>query len=872
MRAPQGLYATILLAACPPVVKDAPLVDVVFTHCSDTIDEPEGPVCELESAESDKPRRIGLWVPGELPVVRIDGELQVPTSQVRVDSGWRLAIAVPTGAGALTLSRGDPGQEAWRLPFAWTDPEERPEALQAIDAVQMALGAANTRECRREAKRAFSLAEAQRRGASAMLVAMLGAMCNDAQPWHEWTVLAARIPEQFDDREPRRAFLEAQYFQREGAPAQALASAERGLKTTRRLGLSSLHTEFSTMKASVLGELGEFPAALAVLREEIEHPSTSQASVCDRASLHVNLAWWLMLQAERDQTATDESPREALRRGLQLMETPGNGCRTGEVMAMRLNLVRVLQFERAWQESGRELEALVPGLAQGTDGTVRAELQLLQARQSLASGQFAAADATLRAVDPANELPEDLRLELTNMRGEVAEALGSWRTASEAYDESRRMIQGRVNGLPADGGQSRFVVDRLRGVQRHVELMRSRFLDEAAAFRIAREAAGTEVRWLTQREIDATRRRDYLAGRDADETALVESWHLPPSERRLMDAAAERALAVKQTQLLGEIRPNDPSRLELRPAATGELLLLYFPLDAYRYVAFAATETDVESVIIDLELSALPVVADVWSDAELEKWSDLLLGPLAGSIERAHSIRVLPSFGVQVLPFHALPWRGRPLLEHAKVVYSLDLPERGERRKSTVNGRILVVADPLGDLGGAREESAALQASMGMTDVEVLEGRLLATGPNVRASLARAEHFHYAGHSAAVGVFGWASTLRLAQGTSLSIADIVALDRVPSTVVLVSCDGGHISPDPRTQGISLAAAFIFSGSDVVVAMSRPIGADEAPVLASTLGRLTDASSLVEMYRTGLLRLRKEGMTDTAWQALRVWVP
>lgn len=865
MRAPWRWGAAMTLVFCRPPEAAPPLPDVMVVHCRDIIDSPVGPVCELDS---DGDRHIRLWMPGEMLVAWIDGERQDPVSQTAVDDGFRLEIEVPSGAGALTLARAGSRLPGWRLPFAWSMSTSRPALTQAIDAARAAHGAAHMSECRREAKRAFALAEAQHRGASAMLAAMMGVACSTAEPWHEWTAMAARIPAGADDRELDRASLEAQYFHREGALPQAIAAADRGLQAALRLGLEPQAIEFLNIKASVLAELGDFSDAIAVMDEWIGRDAIAKNYPCHRASMHINLAWALMQWAERDTTADQRSPYDALQRGLR------SKCPDGVVTAFRLNLVRALQRDRRWDESGRELDALATRIKHDGDGAVRAEFQLLRARQSLAKGQAVAADEILGSASPHNDLPADLRLELTLARGEVEEALGSWRTAFEAYETARRITNDRIHDLPADGGMQRFLVDRLRGVQRLVELSRSRFADDGAAFRVAREAAGTEVRWLLTRATDPGRRREFLAGRDEAEQALVSAWDLGPSDRRSLLNAAERAAALKQATLLGGGRPYDPSRFVLRAAAPGELLLLYFPLDVHRWLAFAAAETGVETAVIDLELSPLPVGADVWSEAELAAWSERLLAPLAGAIDRARVIRVLPSFGVQALPFHALPWRGQPLLAHAEVAYSLDLPDLGERRTGTAEDRVLLVADPLGDLDGARRESAQLQASMSNSGVEVLSltGQR-ATGPAVRASLSKAGHFHYAGHSASAGAFGWASTLRLAEDTSLSVADIVALDQVPATVVLVSCDAGHASRDPRAQSISLAAAFVFSGSDAVIAMSVPIDANEAPRLASVFhGRLADASSLAMMYRKGLLRLRGESLSDTAWQGLRLWVP
>ena len=105
------------------------------------------------------------------------------------------------------------------------------------------------------------------------------------------------------------------------------------------------------------------------------------------------------------------------------------------------------------------------------------------------------------------------------------------------------------------------------------------------------------------------------------------------------------------------------------------------------------------------------------------------------------------------------------------------------------------------------------------------------------------------------------------------MADIIALERVPQTVVLLSCHGGHVSQDSRSQGVSLAAAFLFAGSEAVLAMSTAIDEAEAPLLASSLqAPPTDPAAPSMTYRTGMLQLLGTAASAAAWQGLRLWVP
>ena len=82
-----------------------------------------------------------------------------------------------------------------------------------------------------------------------------------------------------------------------------------------------------------------------------------------------------------------------------------------------------------------------------------------------------------------------------------------------------------------------------------------------------------------------------------------------------------------------------------------------------------------------------------------------------------------------------------------------------------------------------------------------------------------------------------------------------------------------MSRDPRSQGVSLAAAFLFAGSEAVIATTTPVDEAEAPLLALSFhAPPTDAAALSVMYRTGRLRLLETAASDAAWQGLRLWVP
>ena len=866
----RGSYVGLVLAACGTVGETPPLAEAVVGFCLDVIDSLDGPVCELDE---EGERTIRVWLPGDRVVAWVDGAPRPVTAEIGVDGGWRVELEVPRGAGALTLTRHGEASELWRLRFAWTTPERSSELDQVRAAMQTAFDGSGSERCRREAAHAVALATEQRRGPGAMLAARTGAMCSGAAHKREWIAHAAQIPAGPDEREVDRAALAAEYFHGDGMYQQALNAVDRGLQRALRIGLRSPSVELLGLKMVILAEMGDFAKA-DVIDDVLTQMSALGPTPCVYASRLLNLAWIRLQQAERTSSSDHEVIHEALRRGEEIVVMAG--CRREEALPFGLNTVRTLQLDHAWSAAEAQLGGLARMLRDDDALALHAEFRLLRARQSLAAGDVAAARVTLAAPVALDDLPDELALEWMLALGEVAEARGADSEAFGFYQRAHRRTVDRLQGLPSTGGLQRFLVDRMRSVQRLVELSRERFEDDAGAFHLAREAAGTEGRWLAQRDADADLRAAHQTWRDERERVLVDAWDLSPAARQELLDTTQRATEMQETALLAGRRAGVSEAFEPRPAGTGELMLLYFPLGGRRILGFGASEGGVQIAEIDLT-DAAAVEAKVWSEEELEAWSERLLAPFATAVDRAGRVVVLPSFGLQALPFHAFPWRGQPLLAHAAVAYSLDLPVCEGRRPVNSEGRIQVVGDPLGDLAGARNEAEAIVSLLGASglDVSALIGPS-ATGPAVRAALSQARHFHYAGHSASAGPFGWASMLRLAHDTNLSIADIVALERVPRTVILLSCEAGYVSRDPRAQGISLAAAFVFAGSEAVLAMATPLDEDEALLLASAFkGDVADGAALSMMYRTGLLHLRhpREGtLSDAAWQGLRLWVP
>jgi CHAT domain-containing protein len=309
--------------------------------------------------------------------------------------------------------------------------------------------------------------------------------------------------------------------------------------------------------------------------------------------------------------------------------------------------------------------------------------------------------------------------------------------------------------------------------------------------------------------------------------------------------------------------PRARSGTEQPPSLSpGELELLYVPATS-GWIGFARTAEDL----------AVERLGSVDPRASPEDLARTMLGPFDAAIARARTIRFLPYAGARAVDLHALPWQGRPLLEHAVVEYALGFdaasnPEPDARRA-------LVIADAAGDLPEARAEADAVVSVLGRSQWTVDDVRgPAADGEAVRRTLASANLLHYAGHATFGGADGADSALSLARGSRLTPADVLALPRVPEVVALFGCDTAHESATGTIDALGLTSAFLVAGAQVVVATSREVDDALARHVATAFyTRLAGAPHLEPggALREAVLEVREQSPASD-WAAFRVLVP
>ncbi len=323
---------------------------------------------------------------------------------------------------------------------------------------------------------------------------------------------------------------------------------------------------------------------------------------------------------------------------------------------------------------------------------------------------------------------------------------------------------------------------------------------------------------LATEELPRATENERLAQKRADE-ALNAAVNIVHAKDRAASAQAELRPTRKSTNTSGAndwgVNKNDKKgEASARGDNTheGELVLLYFPLGS-GWALFAHIQGSTRAQVRG------PQPQGYAADQE---WSDYLLAPFEPLIENAERIRLLVSGDLERIDIHALPWRGSPLMFSKPVAYGLDVPILKRRATAKPHPlRMLWVRDPTGNLNGARHvgNEWALNTQAVFSQLSGDDATLFA----LRQGLKQKDLLHYAGHGKFAGLEGWESTLPLAEGTSLGIADILTLPYIPQSIVLAGCSSGRVATTRGAAlGHGLAQAFILRGASSVVASMRKL--------------------------------------------------
>ncbi len=585
-----------------------------------------------------------------------------------------------------------------------------------------------------------------------------------------------------------------------------------------RVGMSKYRWDAELSLTRVLQSLGRSEAS--ELFDRLQKDSQTEWD-CDLGSLWTNRGWSLLLAREGGEVAGDPTPM--LRKAREIFD---HGCLPRQRLNARLNLALAHQQAGRWPEAQKDLREAGPLLLKGN---LRERLWWLDLE-----GRMAINENRLReALGHYDELA-GLAERAQSLEGRFRAAFGRANVDLKLARREAAIDGSRQGGPPhrrADlanpGARGARDVHRPTG-EGHAALPRASARDGADARSFRPGAPGSFAAAAPAHgegpagpaEAGEQRRWDqalskYSALRDAIDRQAAQEWQLPdnqvkPAQERLASQLAEAQKGLDDAMAAF----GDPGESPLSPPGRGEVILTFHPLPKGQgWAGFAAYPEGLQVTRFDL-----PDLGDPEALAR-----DLLV-PFQRLLNGAERVRVLPYGPLQAVDFHALPLSGEPLLARHLVVYSLDLPASPA---STPAGRqiALLVADPEGNLPAAREEAAAVAEAIpgwgsGWSLTRLVGTR--ASGKAVLVALPGAALFHFAGHGNFMGLAGWDSELRLADGSRLILGDLLALRPAPAWVVLSACDAGRASEQAPGEGIGIAQAFLLAGSRAVIAATQSV--------------------------------------------------
>jgi hypothetical protein len=171
----------------------------------------------------------------------------------------------------------------------------------------------------------------------------------------------------------------------------------------------------------------------------------------------------------------------------------------------------------------------------------------------------------------------------------------------------------------------------------------------------------------------------------------------------------------------------------------------------------------------------------------------------------------------------------------------------------------LVVADPAGDLPGAREEGRFVATQL--PGARLLLGAE-ASRAAVRAALEGAPVWHFAGHGVLTDDDPFAAHLRLAAGERLTVADVLIERPGVPLVVLDGCETGGDSTLENGERIGLPAAFLAAGTRAVIAADRVVTDAEALAFARRFYAAGGTTTPAAAFRRAVADGRAAGETFT----------
>lgn len=648
-----------------------------------------------------------------------------------------------------------------------------------------------------------------------------------------------------------KATVHRAYLERDtGDLRAALALLTEAIDAAERIGLGQVVTDASQIRATLLAEVGRHDDAAAVWDRLAAHRPEQP---CRAAEYDTNHVWAGLLHAEAG------GPVVPPARLAQVEANIESTCpQPGLWLNARVNRVLGAIQRGAGAEAARLLAGLDGRDADGSSESL-AWLADLRARTHLLQGEPAEAlsawSSLLARADQASEPAAAWRARVG--RAQAHAALGDLDAAVREAEAAEAVLVHQAIAIPLGSGRGTFLADHGHSARLLVDLLitAGRPGDAIEAARTAHTRALTSlarihrlssldpasrVRW------DEAVTRWRALRREAERDAGL-AWTLPVDQLEVRDEELGARLDTALDSALATLDAGgDAPPLATRPP--GQTWLVYHPV-----------EDGLAGMVWDDTGTTVARLGPLEPGASDDALSRQLLDPFAAGLSAATRLRIIAWGPVRQIDIHALPWRGGVLMDVVPVAWGVDIAGSVPPGAGT-----LVVGDPRGDLPAARVEAEQVHSAVG--------GRLLlgeqAHAGAVREALPGLARLHYAGHAAFGDGDGWESALRLADGSALSVGDILALDSAPHFAVLSGCETARTAETGSLAGLGLAPAFVLAGSHQVIAATRPVPDALAARLSVAIHRTQESEDAAVALQHAVRRVRASS-PDSDWAAWRV---
>ncbi|MCA9704495.1 MAG: CHAT domain-containing protein [Myxococcales bacterium] len=695
----------------------------------------------------------------------------------------------------------------------------------------------------------------------------------------------------------------------QGRLVEAAVAYRTGGRYAVRVDDSQLQIDALSNYAAVLAQLGYFEAAAywgtVALRQARQH---------GRA---IDLADTLGVVAEanlrlREAGRAHDDPVPLLRERLEMFGADRPFAHVRGNAAFHLSMAELAVLDQRPAVALEHLEAFARLDSRHMNADERAHvLDLrLQVLVTQASSDPHEVRATLAALERASTeaVSKSVRWQTWVRQGEVLEREGDLPGAQRAYERAEQLLDEMIP-LALTGISGEIApVRRRQGTQRLVSVLLAQDRPEEAlcVLRQAQSRVGLLARVFRRlddenRSLLRSRVQRYLQAKRSHEAMVQGANELTTAEReqtrrnaaRLQQDLDRSALEILATQAGYYSRPRCE---QLSPRRPRELLMGLY-----------AQQQDLLVLVQDDDGTTSRILtnyADLARVDDAEWLGSLLLDPLDDRLERATQVRVLASTEGAAIDVHALPWRGRPLIEQIPVVYGLDLPPQDLRDSESIPAHVLIVADTLAK--GTKDEAVEVQRVLdGAGWIVEHRSSVQLSASWLRDELGKVELFHYAGHAYydtgsgprrvgsreradnsddpilrlwppyPGGAAAEPSYIPLGNRGRLDVQDILMMEQVPRSVVLMGCATGVHDERMAYGGFSLATAFLGAGAEVVVASTREVDGDEASKVGRGLYERLDArvgEDAGQWFQRAIRWARNHELPRRAVRDYRVFVP